>query len=302
MNTLATPGLSSCGHALKTDSHSWGELTDSAPLLADVSALRERMDAEGYLFIRNFFSRGLIQDARLSLLSRLARADGIFDPSYPLADGVLLPERKAAIGFSPEAARENPEVQRVVFGPEIRDFYTRFLGGPIRHFDYIWVRSLGAGSGTKPHCDIVYMGRGTHQLYTAWIPYGDVSFDIGGLIVLEKSHLQADRIRHYLDSDVDTYCENLPDRKGWKSRGALSTNPATLREKFGGRWLSAEFRMGDLLTFRMDTVHASLDNRSPFIRLSTDTRYQLASEPVDERWVGENPIGHGPNAKRGLIC
>jgi len=30
------------------------------------------------------------------------------------------------------------------------------------------------------------------------------------------------------------------------------------------------------------------------LRISTDTRYQLASEPADERWSGEEPIGHGP--------
>jgi hypothetical protein len=70
----------------------------------------------------------------------------------------------------------------------------------------------------------------------------------------------------------------------------------------GGRWLTGEFRAGDLLTFSMYTVHASLDNQSKSIRLSSDTRYQLASEPVDERWIGENPIAHGLAAKRGRIC
>lgn len=64
---------------------------------------------------------------------------------------------------------------------------------------------MGPGHGIRPHCDVVYMGRGTHELYTAWIPYGDVSFDIGGLMILEKSHLQAARIQKYLKSDVDTY-------------------------------------------------------------------------------------------------
>lgn len=160
-----------------------------------------------------------------------------------------------------------------------------------------------SGQGTNPHCDIVYMGRGTRRLHTAWIPYGDITYDIGGLILLEKSHLQADRIRKYLDSDVDAYCENIPgSREHGTFPGALSSNPVSLRERFGGRWLSAEYRMGDLLTFRMDTVHGSLDNQSNRIRLSTDTRYQLASEPVDERWVGENPIAHGPKAKKGMIC
>ena len=76
----------------------------------------------------------------------------------------------------------------------------------------------------------------------------------------------------------------------------------SLRQKFGGRWLTSEFEPGDLLTFRMDTIHASIDNTTQRIRLSTDTRYQRSDEPVDESWVGENPIGHGPDAKLGRIC
>jgi hypothetical protein len=50
----------------------------------------------------------------------------------------------------------------------------------------------------------------------------------------------------------------------------------------------------------MVTLHCSLDNQSPVnrIRLSSDSRYQLASEPADERWIGEEPIAHGPAAQR----
>ena len=44
------------------------------------------------------------------------------------------------------------------------------------------------------------------------------------------------------------------------------------------------------------------DNTTRTIRLSSDTRYQLASEPVDERWIGEHPIAHGVAGKRGKIC
>ena len=75
-----------------------------------------------------------------------------------------------------------------------------------------------------------------------------------------------------------------------------------LREHLGGRWLTAEYRMGDILIFGMRTVHASLDNQTHFFRFSTDTRYQPASEPIDGRWIGENPIGHGLAAKRSMIC
>lgn len=293
--------LKSLGHELDVDEESFGWLEDSSEHKNDVSYLKKFMETNGYLYIKNFFPRDIIVDARHSLLKKLSEKD-IFNLEYPniLLNGVL----KEGIHpkFDSEAWKDNPLLNRVVFGPEIKEFYTNFLGGDIRHFDYIWLRTMGKGHGTAPHCDIVYMGRGTHDLYTAWIPYSDVSLEMGGLMILEKSHLQSDRIKNYLESDVDTYCENIPGRDGWKHNGNLTNNPHSLRQKFGNRWLTSKFEMGDLLTFKMNTIHGSIDNQTQNIRLSTDTRYQRADEPVDERWVGIDPIGHGENSKKGFIC
>ena len=50
--------------------------------------------------------------------------------------------------------------------------------------------------------------------------------------------------------------------------------------------------MGDALLFGMYTMHGSLTNTTNRYRLSCDTRYQLASEPADERWIGAKPKGH----------
>ncbi len=297
--SLAEP-LFSQGLELDGGSAAFGELRDSASLVGDANALQARMEEDGYLYVRNFFRRDLVVAARRSMLERL-EARGVLDPDSPLEEGVLAPE--ANLRFLPELARDNAEVRRVIFGEEIHAFYRRLLATEnVRHFDFVWVRAVGHGIGTAPHCDIVYMGRGTPNLYTAWIPYGDVQLELGGLMVLEGSHHQSDRIRRYLTSDVDTYCENDPSRHGWKYNGILSKNPVTLRQKFGCRWLTSEYRMGDLLTFRMDTVHASTDNHTRRVRLSTDTRYQRESEPVDERWIGDNPIAHGQAGKRGRIC
>ncbi len=295
-----TLALRSCGHDLAMDESSFGELSDSCSYRDDFPALRHRMDEDGYLLIRRFFDPAIILAARHSLTSKL-ESRGLLEPNTDPADGIL----KAGVDltFLPEIARKDDAVFRVVFGPEIKNFYSSFLEGPIRHFDFIWLRVMGFGKGTNPHCDIVYMGRGTHQLYTAWIPYGDVTHELGGLMVLEKSHLQATRIRKYLNSDVDAYCSNRPEQTGLnKLSGALSNNPASLQARFGGRWLTTEFRMGDMLTFRMDTIHASTDNQTQRVRLSTDTRYQRMDEPVDDRWVGEEPIGHSLAGKRGRIC
>ena len=134
---------------------------------------------------------------------------------------------------------------------------------------------------------------------TAWIPYRDTSLELGGLIVLEKSHRQAERISNYLEVDADAYCVN---RNAYKRHAGLSRNPVSLREKLGGRWLTTEYRAGDLLTFGMKLVHASLDNQTDRYRISTDTRYQLASEPIDPRWVGEQTEEWAAVNRIGQIC
>ena len=52
----------------------------------------------------------------------------------------------------------------------------------------------------------------------------------------------------------------------------------------------------------MKLVHASLDNQNNRIRLSTDTRYQLAAEEIDPRWVGPDTVEYAARNRVGLIC
>jgi len=215
-----------------------------------------------------------------------------------------------ALGYRGDLAKDNPAIDRLVYGPELLGFYAELFGEPVRHFDHTWFRAISRGQGTPPHCDLVYMSRGTHQLLSCWIPYGEVPLEVGGLMVLEHSHLQSARLKNYLEVDVDLYCENRPrevekvkGKGGWSHPGWLTNNPVSLREKLGGRWLTCEhYQPGDFLTFKMTTIHASLDNQTDRVRLSSDTRYQRASQPADARWVGANPAGHGPRAKQGMIC
>ena len=187
-------------------------------------------------------------------------------------------------------------------------FFDSFLGGPSTHFDYTWMRSVAPGLGTYPHCDVVYMGRGTKNLYTAWVPFGDVPLHVGGLILVEGSHRNEELRNGYCTLDVDTACQNRSNQSelnaaGYPGFGAISLDLHQTRESIGGKLLTArEFKMGDVLIFSIFTLHGSLDNQSKEIRLSTDSRYQLASEPLDERWIGENPPAHGGNMVKEMIC
>jgi hypothetical protein len=248
--------------------------------------------------------------ARQTVLERLADL-GYLDPDYPVSAGVAKSGVKQT--FMPELAKDNPALMNVLYNGPMIDFYEHFLGGPVLHFDYTWFRAKTAGPGTatQPHYDVVYMGRGTKNLYTSWTPLSDVPMTMGGLMILENSH-RLDQVKAtYGQIDVDEYCTNYEDakeiesgQKQWQRSdgGAYSADAIATRQALGGRWLTADYQLGDVLIFGMYTMHASLDNQTDQFRLSTDTRYQLASEPADERWIGPTPIGHGLASKRGLIC
>jgi len=95
----------------------------------------------------------------------------------------------------PDVAKDNAELFKVIYAGPMMEFFTRFLGGPIRHYDFTWFRAVAPGVGSLPHCDVPYMGRGTHNLYTAWTPVGDVDFEQGGLMILEESPKHVERLR-----------------------------------------------------------------------------------------------------------
>jgi hypothetical protein len=284
---MELPPIVSYGHTLETGSDKLGTLLDSSPVVNDVEELRMRLERDGYLYIKGYLNKEKVIEAYKALNSKLENQ----------------------VGFKPEIARDCPEVQEVLYSGKLVEFYEKLYGEPIRHYDYTWLRVMGPGKGTNPHCDLPYMGRGTHRHMTCWVPYKKTSYKLGGLMVLEGSHKRMDLLENYVYRDVDSYCENRErdlekiKKNEWTFSGTLSHNPVAIRNKFGGRWLVTEFEPGDFLTFGMFVVHASIDNQTENeIRISSDSRYQRASEPVDERWVGVNPPAHGPNGKRGLIC
>ena len=304
MNTTTSSPISCAGVELDDSPDAFGWLRSSTDAENNPAELRERLAADGYLYMPGLLDSDKASHIRLKVLRKLEEKD-LLDPDHPLEAGILGPDTE--MQFNPELVKNDPDVHAYLFQGRIIEFFSALFGESVLHFNNIWFRAMSYGKGTKPHCDIVYMGRGTFGVHTAWIPYGHVPLDLGGLMLLENSHTKTPTVfKKYLSRDVDAYCTNKPwgqlNEKGWSFDGTLTSNARSLREKLGGRWLTAEYNPGDVLLFGMGMIHASIDNRTRQIRLSSDTRYQRASEPADERWIGADPVGHGPNAKRGLIC
>jgi hypothetical protein len=265
----------------------FGRLTESAP----GDDLHANLARDGYLFIRGLLDRDAVIKGREDLL-----AQPELDQTYAMRSAPL---------------------RAVIHGPRIMGFFSDLFDAPARSYDFIWLRHQPPGHGIPPHCDTVFMGRGTPDVLTAWIPFGDLDIGAGGLMILEHSHLTSPRrLADYLRQDVDSFCENGPNAgaiatgamkwEHWRDQtdwnGEITDDPHALAEAWETRWLSADYRMGDALIFTMRTVHAGTDNETDPLRLSTDSRYQRADQPIDPRWIGPDPIGHGLEAKQGRIC
>lgn len=258
-----------------------GLLRDANELLEQPDALKARIEEDGYLFIRGLHDRGKVKATRRFLLEKLDENQQL-DRSYPLDDAIPAEGKRGMFWGGNKAVTHQPAFLNLVESPEIMNFCEHYYDAPVITYDYKWLRVIGPGGFSGAHYDIVYMGRGTKNLMTVWTPISDISFDMAPLLVLVGSHR--------FEVLKDTYGKMDVDRD--HVTGSFSYDPVELVDRYGGQWQTSEFQMGDVVILGMYTMHASLDNTSNRFRLSTDTRYQRADEPVDERWIGENPMAH----------
>ena len=148
-------------------------------------------------------------------------------------------------------------------------------------FDYKWLRGVPNGSFTGAHYDIVYMGRGTAQLLTCWIPFDDITMDLGALAMCQGSHNgdQFSKLR-------DTYGAMDHERDRLDGTGWFSLDPHECTDLFGGQWRCTDYRAGDVMIFGMQTLHMSTTNTTDRVRVSCDVRWLPKGDAPDERYMG----------------
>lgn len=264
-------------------------LRDSSGVLEDTAELRLRLAEDGYLFLPGFHKRAAVMEGRRELLEYLASCDDdpahpIFKPGTALDEAVFggrafTPSHRSWPGIGGDQRGVRPAFLSVVNAPKLMDFFTRILGGRSTTFDHKWLRVVPPGNGNSAHCDIVYMGNGARDLYTVWTPLGDVPLDMGPLAVAIGSHRHQKLQSTYTTIDTHHYLSTGPDFKF-----------ARVAANFlGAEWASSNFVAGDILVFSAYLLHAPLTNTTDRLRLSSDTRYQLASEAQDQRHMGWIP-------------
>ena len=263
-----------------------GTLRDSADLLDDHGALARRLRDEGYLYLRGVLDTPLVDAARSEVFARLASVGELLEPAELgiFSGRSLRDERVSSRGEFWQSVSEGPMLRRLTHGEAMRSVMHRVIGELPQPHDYMFLRAGVRGRATGLHYDYPFFTRAHDQVYTVWMPIGDVPVEQGPLFVVEGSHRFDDLITPMVGFDVasDT------SRKATLAQDALS-----FAEERRTRLLSVDFTRGDLVIFGMYTLHGAFQNHCDRqrVRLSCDVRWQAASLPRDERYFGAHPGG-----------
>lgn len=263
-----------------------GEFRDSTSVMTDGQALNERMQVDGYVFLRGVVSPASIAMARHEVFGRLADVGEIAEPPV---DGIFTGRSDRSTHF-PElgdfwrSVSEGPSLRRVTHGPEMQYVLDTLFGETARGYDFIFLRPGVVGRFTFLHYDFPFFSQGTKNVVTAWTAIGTIPTYEGSLFVLENSHRFTDLIESV--QQIDYNSKESPQVQ-------MMGDAVEFARSRASRLLTTNFEPGDVILFSMTTMHGSFDNCSPIgrTRLSVDVRWQPASEPVDERYFGPNPAG-----------
>ncbi|MBA2480992.1 MAG: phytanoyl-CoA dioxygenase family protein [Planctomycetes bacterium] len=242
-----------------------GRFAVSDPRSEAPAILRQRLRREGYLFVRDAVDVAALARVRRDILA-LCAGHGWLDSDASFDDGVYsgraFPDHAEYMTLYRKLLAL-PSFNDLSRSPGLLSLFAMLLDGPaISHRRTIARISYpgNVAATTQPHQDYFYI-RGSTQTYTAWIPTADCPSALGGLAVLEGS-------------------QRLGFLPHEPTVGAGGNGVRT--DHLDLRWLSEDYRAGDLVLFHSHTIHAAMDNRTrDRLRISLDYRYQRADAAID---------------------
>ncbi len=238
---------------------------DSSDLIADGTALAERMRRDGYLFLPGLLPRDDVRALQRQIGS-IARDSGWLRRDHPVEEAIADPSG-FCVDPDPTYLKTLRQINRLEdyhalkHHPILIDLLERMLGGAMLPHPRVLMRNIFPQHEeytTKAHQDFPNV-QGTTEVYTAWMPLIDCPLHVGPLQVAAGSHSNG-----VYDFDI-----------------AGGAGGIEIIDPLEGRWVSGDFAAGDVLLFHSMTVHKGLPNRSDKLRMSMDVRYQLISEPFN---------------------
>ena len=149
--------------------------------------------------------------------------------------------------------------------PKLWRFFDAFLDGPSYLHKRKIIRYLTPGNewATPAHYDLIYLRGGTDTVVSSWIPLGDIPLEMGGLVYLEGS----DQVGRELEAEFTRQNATLPPEErisaynqNMSEGGWVGKDLPAMAERFGARWLAADYEAGDMVIHSPYMIHASTSN------------------------------------------
>ena len=162
---------------------------DSTSLVADPDALNERLDTEGYLFVRGLLPRAAVLDVRRAVPrrrggQRLARPRAPRGRRRRQPGGGLHGSRSPGTWRCSGASTCSRRSTRSSTTRRSMGFFERLFGEPVLVHPLFVMRNIfpqRPESTTPAHQDYVHI-QGTPRTYTVWMPLGDCPLEQGSLV------------------------------------------------------------------------------------------------------------------------
>jgi ectoine hydroxylase-related dioxygenase (phytanoyl-CoA dioxygenase family) len=237
------------------------ELTVSNSLLDNPELLRQRLQQDGYLYLRGIVDRQAVMALRNDILQIFGEHGWLMADSpreQGMTDAVPAIEGEDAFFAVYDEVQKLESLHSLAHNPQILTVLQGVIGSSV--FPHpLGIARMGFPRNeectTPPHQDYPN-NQGTTQLYACWIPLGDCPRQLGGLSMLESS--------------PSLGLLPLEFSLGAGARQAVLPEQAQQM-----RWLTTDYECGDILIFGSLAVHRSLPNLSgDRFRLSVDFRYQ----------------------------
>lgn len=254
-------------------------MVDSGALLrsGQVEAAQQRLAKDGYLLLRNYLPTARVSEARAYLLQELCK----WKPHSCTPEGAGVAGVCGLGMLQRQDLAAATSVQQVLEAPELFHLMECLLQVPnVITTGYKWLRAVCKGEFTGVHTDKVFLGRGSSQVLTAWVPLGQVNIEDGAMMVCRGSH----RMRSFAKLKAG-YGQTQVGKDGTQS-GWYSDNGADLANMISPHavdWRSTDFQPGDIVVLGLEVVHMTACNVSGQIRLSCDTRWQPSEDARDPR-------------------
>ena len=263
-----------------------GELKDTNLKNATDEKLRQSLNDNGYLFLRNVIEKNDITKARNDIFEKLKNVDELEDP---FTEGIWSgrsrrDELHKDRGVYWEDVSNTESLRKITNGNNLKSVFSRIFGISSIGFDFIFLRAVSGGKFTHMHCDAGFFTRKTQKVLTCWLVFTDITIDKGPLFIIEGSHKFSDIKTKYKGFDVDIHKH---------MKATIDTNPITFAQERNTKILTTQFNPGDALIFGMYTVHGTFENyaNDKKIRLTCDIRFQPHNELKDPRYFGPKPTG-----------